>query len=340
MVVSGSELAELPGVDVVGPTSVTEAAAVRVSGLSHAYAGGVQALRDVAFDVPAGSACAVVGPNGSGKTTLFSILSTQLRPRVAEGSGHADVSLHGENPWQSPAAVRRHLGVVFQHPSLDIKLTVEENLRYQAKLYGLTGDTLRERIETALESSGLRERRRDRAERLSGGMKRRLEIAKATLHRPAVLLLDEPDTGLDVRALREVWDQLDALRRQHGTTTLIATHRMDLAERCDRVVVLSRGRVAACDTPAGLRGSLPGGVVRVEADADRLPTIRDAVERLRPTWADEAKPKVAHGVVIASVEDPAAFAVEVDRTLGAETHRVAFGRATLEDVFLALTAED
>lgn len=198
------------------------------------------------FEVGRGEVVAVLGPNGSGKTTLLRILMTLLVPTggVARVAG-ADVV--AEAP-----AVRRSVGVVFQSPSVDGRLTARENLRHHGRLHGLRGRALEERIADRLAAVDLADRADDLAGRLSGGQVRRLEIAKALLHDPEVLLLDEASTGLDPRARRSLWDLVDAARAR-GVATLAATHMADEADRADRVVLLDEGAVVAAGAPADLK---------------------------------------------------------------------------------------
>ncbi|SDT95986.1 ABC-2 type transport system ATP-binding protein [Verrucomicrobium sp. GAS474] len=217
--------------------------------------GGRRALDDVSFSVGKGEIFGVLGPNGSGKTTLFRLLST-LVP-LAEGS----VRLAGCDYPAEMARARRHFGIVFQSPSLDKKLTVEENLQAHGHLYGLHGAELRERIGSLLERFSLAARRKDIVETLSGGLQRRVEVAKSLVPRPALLILDEPSTGLDPVARRELWDYLRALRRSEGLTLLMTTHFLDEAEWCDRLLVLDRGRRVALDTPEALKRSVSGTIL-------------------------------------------------------------------------------
>ncbi|MEM8782613.1 MAG: ABC transporter ATP-binding protein [Planctomycetota bacterium] len=306
--------------------------------MTHVYPGfrDRPALDDVSLSVEAGSALALIGPNGSGKSTLLSLLATRRRPQRSE---HTRARVAGFDLFGDAAAVRKQIAVVFQQPSVDVKLTARENLKYEAMLHGLRGVSRDERISEALASAGLAERAGDRVEAFSGGMRRRLEIAKAMMHRPAVLLLDEPDTGLDVRALEEVWAQLQTQRATRETTLLIATHRMELAERCDAVAVLSGGRVAASGTPEALRSMLPGGTLRVEADASALPEIASALTEMRASWPDQARPRIVRDAVVAYDDSPGGLAGGVHERFGDRVARVSYGRSRMHDVFLALTGE-
>ncbi|MEM1445700.1 MAG: ABC transporter ATP-binding protein [Planctomycetota bacterium] len=316
---------------------ITSEASVRVTHLSHAYTDVRTALDDVSLEVAPGAAFALVGPNGSGKSTLLSLLATRLKPQSVEGT---ELTVAGGDAISDPAKVRAKIAVVFQQPSVDVKLTARENLKYEAMLHGLSGALRQQRIEEALRTSGLVDRASDRVESFSGGMRRRLEIAKAMMHRPAVMLLDEPDTGLDVRALDEVWAQLETQRAKHGTTLVIATHRMELAERCDAVAVMHAGRKVADGTPDELRALLPGGALRVEADAALLPEVSAALTGMRRSWAEQAKPRIVRGAVLAYDEQPAELASAIHEQFGERISRVSYGRSTIHDVFLALTGED
>lgn len=231
--------------------------AVELRDLSHSY-GTHAALQGVTFSVSRGEIFALLGPNGGGKTTLFRILSTQMQA----GSGTALVL--GADVAQDPAAARRQMGVVFQSPSLDGKLTAEENLLHQGHLYGLRGRDLKARMDRALDAVKLSDRKRDRVEKFSGGMQRRVEVAKALLHDPDLLLLDEPSTGLDPHARLDVWSQLVRLREQSGVTSLLTTHLMEEAEKADRVAILHKGRVVAIGTPEKLKATVGGEVLELQ----------------------------------------------------------------------------
>lgn len=301
----------------------SESPRVEALGLTHVYRDRT-ALDDVSFAVRAGEIFALLGPNGGGKSTLFRILTTLQRPT----RGTARVA--GHDVVRDPAGVRRSLGVVFQHPSVDAQLTVGENMRAHGALYGLGGAELGRRVDEQLGRFGLEARRRDRVGTLSGGLARRVEIAKALLAGPAVLVMDEPSAGLDPTARRDLMDQLHRLRASEGVTVLLTTHHMEEAERCDRVGVLDAGRLVALDTPDGLKAEVGGDVVTIrgrnlEAMAEVL-RGRFGVrpERLNGALCFEAER--AHEVVHGVVER---FADEVDA--------VSFGKPTLEDAFFHLT---
>lgn len=296
--------------------------AIRVDALSHAYAGRT-ALDGVSFEVENGAIFGLLGPNGGGKTTLFRVLATMLVP----GAGRA--AILGRDVVREAAAVRRAIGVVFQSPSLDGKLTVAENLRHQGRLYGMGGARLRARTAEMLDRVGLLDRARDRVERLSGGLKRRAELAKGLLHGPKVLLLDEPSTGLDPGARRDLWLYLDALRRE-GATVLLTTHLMEEADRCDRLAILHRGRVVALGTPAALKAEIGGDVITLDAvDPEGLR------ESLRVRFGVEAS--FVAGRLRVERGGGAAFVPALLDAFPGRIASVTVGPPTLEDVFVKKT---
>lgn len=297
--------------------------AVQVENVSHRY-GSRCALDGVTLEVPAKAIFGLLGPNGSGKSTLFRILTTQMQ--ASEGSARvagADVSSDAED-------VRRRIGVVFQHPSLDDKLTVTENLRHHGQLFGLSGSALEERIERNLDRFGVAARARDRVETLSGGLARRVELAKALLTEPAVLILDEPSTGLDPGARGELMSALREVRESDGTTCLLTTHLMEEAESCDRIAILDHGKVVACDSPDALRGSIGGDVVTMtSSDAESL------AKRVRERFEVEAS--VSAGVVSVTRGDGHRFVPDLVEAFPGEIDSITVGKPTLGDVFVSLT---
>jgi ABC-2 type transport system ATP-binding protein len=223
--------------------------ALTTNRLTHRYGDRV-ALDQVCLRVNAREIFGLLVPNGGGKTTLFRILSTLVRPTAGSAS------ILGLDLARDTGAIRRRLGVVFQAPSLDKKLTVRENLAHQGHLYGLSGKSLGERIDHLLLEFNLCDRTRDLVETLSGGLQRRVEIAKCLLHRPEILLLDEPSTGLDPGARIDLWQTLYPLRDQQDVTVLLTTHLMEEAERCDRVAIIDRGKIVAEGAPEELRSAI------------------------------------------------------------------------------------
>ena len=247
-------------------------AAINVENVSHKFGKRV-ALDSITLRVMPGEMYGLLGPNGGGKTTLFRMLCTMLPP------DHGTIRLLGKNVANS--AVRSHIGVVFQHPSLDARLTVLENLRHQGHLYGLKGRPLSQRIEEVLDMMTLTDRAKDRAEVLSGGLQRRVELCKSLLHRPKILIFDEPCTGLDPGARRGFWDDLDILRRTYGTTLVLTTHFIEEAERCDRIGILDRGRLIAEGTPEELKRTVGREVITLETHdpKDLQSQIKKIVDR-------------------------------------------------------------
>lgn len=282
------------------------------------------ALDAVSLSVSAGEIFGLLGPNGGGKTTLFRLIATLLPLQ------HGVIQFFGTDLSTDPATVRRQLGVTFQSPSVDGKLTVAENLMHQGQLYGLQGRILSAAIDRVLSGLGLTERRQDIVDTLSGGLKRRVEIAKSLLHSPRFLLLDEPSTGLDPGARFDLWEVLTRLQREAGVTVLVTTHLMEEAERCDRLAILNRGRIVAFGTPTDLRQSLGGDCITIRTDAPSALAAR-ITERFHIT------PRIMNDSL--RVEHPAAL--DLLRDLAAafpdEITAISLSKPTLEDVFIDRT---
>ena len=308
----------------------SETPAVEARGLRYSYPGKRKAgptrpaLAGLDFDVPAGSIFGFLGPNGGGKTTLFRILATLARPESGT------VRMFGADLATQAREVRRRLGVVFQSPSLDIQLSVRENLVHQGHLYGLSGRELEGRIAAALERFGLAERREQRTKELSGGLRRRVEIAKALLHDPRLLLLDEPSTGLDPGARRDLRETLESLRAA-GVTVLLTTHFMEEGDRCDRLVLLDRGTIVAEGAPAALKEEIGGDVVTLTGpDPERL--ARDLEARFLGS-----APEVRDGAVRIERERAHELVARLAEAFPGRIDAVTVARPTLEDVFLHRT---
>ena len=298
-------------------------AVIQVQDLRHSY-GKRTALNGVSFDVRAGEIFALLGPNGSGKTTLFRILSTLMLP----GSGKALIA--GFDAATQPDEVRRRIGVVFQAQSVDIKLTAAENLLHQGHLYGLSGKTLKDRIAEMLGRVGLSSRANDRVETFSGGMQRRVELAKGLMHRPSVMLLDEPTTGLDPGARRDLWQYLHELRDQENVSIIVTTHLMEEAERCDRLAILNEGQVVALGTPAELRSEIGADVILLEtASAESL------AERVTQRFGVDAS--VMGGKVRMERRDGHRFVTDIVEAFAGEIQSISVSKPTLEDVFIRRT---
>jgi ABC-2 type transport system ATP-binding protein len=293
--------------------------AISVEGVRHSY-GERTALRDIHLRVETGEIFGLLGPNGGGKTTLFRILSTLMRP---DGGSARILDL---DVAASAGEVRRHIGVVFQSPSLDGKLTVLENLIHQGHLYGLRGRPLKQRAEGLLDKFRLADRAGDRTETLSGGLQRRVEVAKALLHEPEVLLLDEPSTGLDPGARRDLLDML----RSSGATVLLTTHILDEAENASRLAILHEGDLVALGSPDELKGRIGGDVVYVST---RHPET--VIEAVRSRF--HVQPTLVDGRIRVEIEDGHRFLPGLFETFGGEILSATVGRPTLEDVFIRLT---
>jgi ABC-2 type transport system ATP-binding protein len=296
---------------------------IQVENLTHRYADRL-ALSNVSFEVKKGEIFGLLGPNGGGKSTLFRILSTMMVPT----GGRASIA--GCDVVGDPAGVRRRVGVVFQSQSLDRALTVDENLRAQGHLHGLKGADLRARMERVTKRLGLADRRKDIVETLSGGLRRRVEIAKALLHGPQVLLMDEASTGLDPAARRDLSRNIESLRDNEGVTILLTTHVLEEAGRCDRLALLHRGAFVAEGSPAALRARIGGDVVVLEAaDAQALASAIEQRFGLRPSIMD--------GAVRVEIENGHRFITDVVEAFPGAIDSVGLHKPTLEDVFVRET---
>lgn len=296
---------------------------VSVENLTHRYGARV-ALSGVSFEVPEGEIFGLLGPNGGGKSTLFRILSTLMAP--SEGRA----SICGHDVSREPDAVRRKIGVVFQSQSLDKKLTVEENLRGQGHLHGLSGGVLRERIHKVAGRLGLGDRMGEMVETLSGGLKRRVEIAKGLLHKPAVLLMDEASTGLDPGARRELWQYILELRANEGVTVLLTSHILDEADRCDRLVLLHEGRKVSEGTPAELKAKIGGDVVILKTQ-----DLSGLSGKIASRFG--VSPASVNGTLRVEMADGHRFIAEVVEAFPGAIESVGLHKPTLEDVFLRET---
>jgi len=296
---------------------------VEINSLSFAYGTHV-ALEDLTLQVDAGAIFGFLGPNGSGKTTLFRILSTLLpAPR-------GRVKVLGLDPSEHRDRIRSRIGVVFQSPSLDKQLTAEENLIHQGHLYGLRGDDLRRRVRDALATVGLGERSRELVGRFSGGMRRRVEVAKGLLHRPRLLLLDEPSTGLDPAARIDLWRHLGQINHDAGVTILLTTHLMEEAERCSRLAILQRGRLLACDSPDALKDRIGGDVITIASS--RPAEVRSALHEKLGAEAQEVD-----GALRLERRRGHEFVPQLIEAAPGLIDSVSVGKPTLEDVFVQLT---
>lgn len=316
--------ATAPSVAEAFAAALPRAPRLEVRGLSHRLAG--RAVLDrLAFRVQPGEIFGLLGPNGSGKSTTLRVLTGLLVPEAGE------LLLDGEAVDAGGRRLRRRMGVVFQNPSLDQRLTARENLLLGAALYGIRGEAARARADELLAFTALQDRADHPVAQFSGGMKRRLELARALLHEPTLLVLDEPTTGLDERFFREVWERIERLRAERGLTVLLTTHRAEEAERCDRVAVLDQGRVIAEDSPAALQRQVSGDVLTIEA--------RDP-ERLRAELAArlELESQIVGGKVVLERERGHELIPRLIEALPAgRIDSLSMHRPTLSDVFVKLT---
>jgi len=305
------------------PNPSATAAIISVQNVVHRYERRT-ALDGVSFDVHPAELFGLLGPNGSGKTTLFRILSTLMVP-----SGGRAVIL-GLDVATDPSGLRRKIGVVFQAQSIDIKLTAAENLLHQGHLYGLRGAALKARSAEMLGRVGLADRANEKAETFSGGMQRRLELAKGLLHHPSVLLLDEPTTGLDPGARRDLWQYLRILRDEENVTVLVTTHLMEEAERCDRLAILNEGKLVALGTPTELKQEIGGDVILLDTqDAESL------AQRIRERFFGDTQ--VLEGQVRMERKNGHRFITELVEAFPGEISAISVSKPSLEDVFIRRT---
>jgi ABC-2 type transport system ATP-binding protein len=300
---------------------------IELDQLSHNY-GTRQALDHLSFTVRPAEIFGLLGPNGSGKTTLFRILSTLMVPT----GGHSRIL--GFDAATEPNRVRQQIGIVFQARSVDIKLTVQENLVHQGHLYGLSGSKLKARVREVLGRVALADRANDAVETLSGGMQRRVELAKGMIHSPSVLLLDEPSTGLDPGARRDLWQYLRMLRDEEGISILVTTHLMEEAEHCDRLAILSTGKLVGLGSPLELKSSIGGDMVIFEAKNDDA--AQELSLRIRQRFRDTG-PSVIGSTVRIERQQGHRFLTEVVEAFPGQIEGVSVSKPSLEDVFIQRT---
>jgi ABC-2 type transport system ATP-binding protein len=311
----------------VAPVDTLAAAPpIELDALTHSY-GKRRALDSLSFSVQPAEIFGLLGPNGSGKTTLFRILSTLMTP----SAGVARIC--GFDVAREPNRVRRQIGIVFQARSVDIKLTVSENLMHQGHLYGLRGAFLKRRIDEVLGRVLLRDRAKDPVETLSGGMQRRVELAKGLIHSPSVLLLDEPSTGLDPGARRDLWQYLRTLRDEEGVSVLVTTHLMEEAEHCDRLAILNAGKLVALGSPAELKSAIGGDVVLLEAAGEAQAAL--LAERVAQRFFVAP---VVHGATVRLEHAQGhRFVTEVVEAFPGLVVGMSVAKPSLEDVFIQRT---
>ncbi|MEX0795052.1 MAG: ABC transporter ATP-binding protein [Pirellulaceae bacterium] len=284
------------------------------------------ALDSISLEVAPAEIFVFVGPNGGGKSTLFRILSTLMPFREGQ------VEVLGFDLRTARDQVRQRIGVVFQMPSLDKKLTVAENLKYQSALYGLHGETARWREAALMEQLGLTDRRGDITENLSGGLRRRVELAKGMLHDPKLLLLDEPSTGLDPAARAAMWQYLNRIREEQGVTVVLTTHLLEEADHADRIGILDQGHLVAVDSPTRLKNQVGGDTVSV-----RGPNLTAICEKIQQTL--KLEPKLLADTVRLEAEDGPNMIKRIVEICPGEIDHITLSKPSLEDVFIAQTGK-
>jgi ABC-2 type transport system ATP-binding protein len=301
-------------------------AIIEVKNLVKKY-GNLEAVKGISFQVMEGEVFGFLGPNGAGKTTTISILCTLLSPT----SGTALVN--GYDVARQKDEVRESIGLVFQDPSLDERLTARENLLFHAFAYRVPKGEREKRINEVLGMVELSDRADDLVETFSGGMKRRLEIARGLLHYPKVLFLDEPTLGLDPQTRNSIWEYIHHLRKEEGITIFMTTHYMDEAENCDRIAIIDYGRIVALDTPEGLKALVGGDVIRLTTEDDR-----EAEKLLLERYG--VKMIQDRDCLCFEVEGGDSFIPKLIREFPLRIDSISLHRPTLEDVFLKLTGHE
>ena len=301
---------------------MSDSPALSIRDVRYRY-GEHEAVRGVSFEVARGEVFALLGPNGSGKTTLFRLISTLVPLQSGE------IEVLGCSVRTQGAAVRGQIGVVFQAPSVDHKLTVLENLMHHGRLYGIRGSELKQRAIAMIERLGLAEKTKAYVETLSGGQRRRVELAQSMLHEPKVLILDEPATGLDPGARSDLWRYFATLSAE-GVTIVLTTHLLEEAERADRLGIMHRGELVALDTPTALQASLGGDTLML-----RTSEVEAVTQGIREKF--QLEPSVVDGTVRLEQPNGHELVPRLIEALGDKIDAVTLGKPTLEDVFIART---
>ena len=299
---------------------------ISVQDLAKSY-GEIEAVKGVSFDVEAGEIFGFLGPNGAGKTTTINILCTLVKP----GGGAATVN--GHDIAREKNEVRRSIGLVFQDTTLDDYLTAEQNIMFHAMAYGVPKAVRQERSKALLTLMELWDRRKGHIRTYSGGMKRRLEIARGLIHLPRVLFLDEPTLGLDPQTRNRIWEYIRDLRRQEDLTIFLTTHYMDEAENCDRIAVIDHGQIVALDTPDNLKSQVGGDLLTLRTD-----DISHAVAELRESHSLE--PEVRDGAISVRVPNGESFLPRFVQSFEGGIQSIGLRRPTLDDVFIHLTGRE
>jgi ABC-2 type transport system ATP-binding protein len=289
--------------------------------------GELEAVKGVSFSVKAGEIFGLLGPNGAGKTTTINILCTLLKPTAGQAR------VNGHDVIKERSQVRQSIGLVFQEPALDDYLTAEQNLRFHGYAYGVPRNVLEPRLKELLEMMELWDRRKGKISTYSGGMKRRLEIARGLLHHPRVLFLDEPTLGLDPQTRRRIWDYIHDLRKRENLAIFMTTHYMDEAENCDRIAIMDYGRTVALDTPEKLKDGVGGDVISIKTEDNE-----EAVRLLEGQY--KFKPSIENGIISFTVSHGEEFLPKFVSGFPLRLISIGLRRPTLEDVFLKLTGRN
>jgi ABC-2 type transport system ATP-binding protein len=316
---SAEQTARLDGGSAASPRPL----AIAVHGLTKSF-DEIEAVRGVSFEVATGEVFGFLGPNGAGKTTTINMLCTLAKP----SAGRAEVA--GYDVVTERDDVRRHIGLVFQDPTLDGYLSAKENLRLHAELYGVERSLVMPRMQQVLEMVGLWERKDSPVATFSGGMRRRLEIARGLMHSPRVLFLDEPTIGLDPQTRSSIWSYIKLLKETEDITIFMTTHYMDEAEFCDRIAIMDQGEIVVLDSPAALKASVGADRVTIDTDDDET-----AIRALEERFGIEAV--VAEGAVTFRVPGGEEFVPRLFAELGLPIRSVSVSRPTLDDVFMSYT---
>ena len=314
---NGAALGVAPG------AAPSDQATIVVRDLAKRY-GDVEAVRGINFDVQAGEIFGFLGPNGAGKSTTISMLCTLVRPT----GGYARVA--GHDVASERDAVRRNIGLVFQDTTLDGYLSAEQNLRLHAELYGVPREVVAPRMQQVLEMVGLWERRKSEVNTFSGGMKRRLEIARGLMHSPRVLFLDEPTVGRDPQTRSSIWTYIRELKVAEDITIFLTTHYMDEAEHCDRIAIIDKGLIVVLDTPEALKAAIGHDRIQIHTDDDAA-----AIAALRERFDITAQ--IAEGAVTFGVPAGEQFVPRLFAELGVPISSVSVSRPSLDDVFMSHT---
>lgn len=299
---------------------------IEINNLKKSY-GDFQAVKDVSFSVKKGEIFGFLGPNGAGKSTTINMLSTMIKP----SSG--DALINGFNVSKERDKVRESIGIIFQENTLDEKLTAYENLMLHCKLYGVEKSVREERINEVLDMVELSDKKENLVKTFSGGMKRRLEIARGLLHYPKVIFLDEPTVGLDPQTRDHIWSYILKLKEREGITVFLTTHYMDEAEFCDRIAIIDDGKIIALETPESLKNSLGGDIMEISTKDNykALQIIKDKYNK---------NPKVKNEIISFNVLKGNEFLVDFVKDFEIPIDSVNLRRPTLNDVFLGLTGRE